>query len=380
MSLRASGSYESAVGRPPIDYLPSAEGGNSVMPANPMQTIAEIVTGIPDGSSELNQPVNHTYADRVYEREKRQPKSESEHRGGYSENEIIEQYFYEANQFPLLTKEDEIELAQKIEAAKATKSELGEEVDATDSAELRRVILDGEVARNRFINSNLKLVLSIALRYKGRGVSYADLIQEGNIGLMRAVEMFDWQKGFKFSTYATWWIRRFIQDAIDGGARTIRPAKDFNRTLYKVRSTQQYLEDKYYRSVSLDEISAECDLTLEKVKEAYLYDRKTVSLNTPLTNETTDELADTIGDEKATEAIDRRVNSIFASGVITKLFECLSSRERLVLEETILKNRSLESVGGGMGVTKERVRQLRARALNKLRQSDLKYQLRELLD
>src|ERR687894_1590831 len=201
--------------------------------------------------------------------------------------DLVRQYLREIGQYPLLTDVQEVELAQAIEEGEKAVERLSKakKVSPKQKAQLQAKVRTGRAAKRRFIRSNLRLVVSIAKKYSAAGLPLLDLIQEGNLGLMRAVEKFDWQRGFKFSTYATWWIRQAITRAIADKARTIRIPVHMVETLYRVRKVQSELLEKLGREPTIEEIAEQSDLTPEKVREAFRVLPEPVSLHEPVGDE-----------------------------------------------------------------------------------------------
>jgi RNA polymerase sigma factor (sigma-70 family) len=201
--------------------------------------------------------------------------------------DLVRQYLREIGQYPLLTDVQEVELAQGIEEGEKAleKLETAKRLSDRQRSQLEYTVRKGRASKRRFIQSNLRLVVSIAKKYSAAGLPLLDLIQEGNLGLMRAVEKFDWQRGFKFSTYATWWIRQAITRAIADKARTIRIPVHMVETLYRVRKVQSELLEKLGREPTVDEIAAQADLTPDKVREAFRVLPEPVSLHEPIGDE-----------------------------------------------------------------------------------------------
>src|ERR671922_2409132 len=216
--------------------------------------------------------------------------------------DLVRQYLREIGQYPLLTDVQEVELAQAIEAGEKARDKLStaKKLTPKQRSALQAKVRTGRSAKRRFIQSNLRLVVSIAKKYSAAGLPLLDLIQEGNLGLMRAVEKFDWQRGFKFSTYATWWIRQAITRAIADKARTIRIPVHMVETLYRVRKVQSELLEKLGREPTIDEIAGGSDLSPDKVREAFRVLPEPVSLHEPVGDEDA-ELGDFIEDERSEE-------------------------------------------------------------------------------
>ena len=302
----------------------------------------------------------------------------------------VRMYLKEIGRVPLLTAAEEIDLAMKIEAGVAAteqleKIESGElEVDRREKRRLTRIEQVGFDAKQTLIEANLRLVVSIAKRYVGRGMLFLDLIQEGNLGLIRAVEKFDYTKGFKFSTYATWWIRQAITRAIADQARTIRIPVHMVETINKLVRIQRQLLQQLGREPTPEEIGKEMDMTAERVREIQKISQEPVSLETPIGEEEDSQLGDFIEDNEAVVPPDAASFSMLQEQ-LRKVLDGLAERERKVI---ILRfgledghPRTLEEVGREFGVTRERIRQIESKTLAKLRHpsrsSKLKYYLED---
>ncbi|MGD9840795.1 MAG: RNA polymerase sigma factor RpoD/SigA [Candidatus Bipolaricaulis sp.] len=296
-----------------------------------------------------------------------EPEEEPVERG----RDPVRTYLREIGRVPLLTREEEVELAQKIEAGTAALEELAQGVaDPERKRELERILHEGEAARERLAVSNLRLVVSIAKRYIHRGLSFLDLIQEGNIGLMRAVEKFDWRKGYKFSTYATWWIRQAITRAIGDQARTIRVPV---HTMEAVQELSQ-LRREYIREhggpPSYEQLAELLGTSVERVKKIEQAAAFTTSLERPLSDEDDDTLGDFIADETAQDPAQEAIRARLRDELREALAE-LDPREREILELRygLLDGhpRTLKEVASQFEITRERVRQLELKALEKLK-------------
>ena len=217
------------------------------------------------------------------------------------EEDLVRLYLTDIGQYPLLTKDDEVRLAQQIEAGTEAREELetSEELTAARKRELRRASRQGEEAERTFVQSNLRLVVSIAKKYQASGLPLLDLIQEGNLGLMHAVEKFDWRKGFKFSTYATWWIRQAITRGIANTGRTIRLPVHAGDTLARLQKARARLELKLGRPATLTELAAEVEMPEDKVTEALRFAAEPLSLSEPLREDGDAELGDVVEDRSA---------------------------------------------------------------------------------
>ena len=301
----------------------------------------------------------------------------------------VRMYLKEIGKVPLLTAAEEVDLAMKIEAGvKATEEldrafEEGIELNRRDKRRLSRVEQVGIDAKQALIEANLRLVVSIAKRYVGRGMLFLDLIQEGNLGLIRAVEKFDYTKGYKFSTYATWWIRQAITRAIADQARTIRIPVHMVETINKLVRIQRQLLQKLGREPSPEEIGAEMDLPAERVREIQKISQEPVSLETPIGEEEDSQLGDFIEDEAAVVPPDAASFSMLQEQ-LGKVLDGLAERERKVISLRFgLEDghpRTLEEVGREFGVTRERIRQIESKTLAKLRHPSRSSKLKDYLE
>ena len=299
------------------------------------------------------------------------------------EADLVRMYLREIGQYPLLTDKQEVELAQAIEGGERAKQRLAKEAAKMSARTVERVEQDldsGRAARRRFIQSNLRLVVSIARRYQGMGLPLLDLIQEGNLGLMRAVEKFDWRKGFKFSTYATWWIRQAITRAIADTARTIRIPVHMVEAVQKVRKIQEELLDKLGREPLIEEIAKEAGFPPDKVQEIFRIMPEPVSLETPVGEDEETELLHFIEDATAEAPAETALASMLQED-LRSVLDTLSDRERRVLELRFGladgRPRTLEEIGKEFNLTRERIRQIEAKALAKLRHPSAPAKLKE---
>jgi RNA polymerase primary sigma factor len=297
--------------------------------------------------------------------------------------DLVRQYLREIGQYPLLTDVQEVELARAIEEGEKATEKLGKTKRITDKQriELEMTVRAGKAAKRRFIQSNLRLVVSIAKKYSAAGLPLLDLIQEGNLGLMRAVEKFDYQRGFKFSTYATWWIRQAITRAIADKARTIRIPVHMVETLYRVRKVQSELLEKLGREPTIEEIAEGSDLSPEKVREAFRVLPEPVSLHEPVGDEDA-ELGDFIEDEDIEGPFQAAAVALRQED-LWNMLGTLSDRERKVLALRFGlitgEPRTLEEVGKEFNLTRERIRQIEAKALSKLRHPSTPGKLRDMV-
>ena len=301
----------------------------------------------------------------------------------------VRMYLKEIGKVPLLTAAEEIDLAMKIEAGVAATAEIekaedeGVELPRREMRRLSRIEQVGLDAKQQLIEANLRLVVSIAKRYVGRGMLFLDLIQEGNLGLIRAVEKFDYKKGFKFSTYATWWIRQAITRAIADQARTIRIPVHMVETINKLVRIQRQLLQEFGREPTPEEIGKEMGLTAERVREIQKISQEPVSLETPIGEEEDSQLGDFIEDDAAVVPPDAASFSMLQEQ-LTKVLDGLAERERKVISLRFgLEDghpRTLEEVGREFGVTRERIRQIESKTLAKLRHPSRSSKLKDYLE
>ena len=301
----------------------------------------------------------------------------------------VRMYLKEIGKVNLLTAAEEIDLAMKIEAGVAATEELekaedeGIELERRERRRLTRIEQVGLDAKQQLIEANLRLVVSIAKRYVGRGMLFLDLIQEGNLGLIRAVEKFDYTKGFKFSTYATWWIRQAITRAIADQARTIRIPVHMVETINKLVRIQRQLLQSLGREPTPEEIAEEMGLTPERVREIQKISQEPVSLETPIGEEEDSQLGDFIEDDAAVAPPDAASFTMLQEQ-LSKTLDGLAERERKVISLRFgLEDghpRTLEEVGREFGVTRERIRQIESKTLAKLRHPSRSQKLKDYLE
>ena len=311
-------------------------------------------------------------------------------RGGGS-SDPVRVYLKEIGRVALLTGPEEVTLARRIEAGSQAAVRLAElaaagrleELALTPRRRLERTARDGERAKSELIQANLRLVVSIAKRYVGRGMQLLDLIQEGNLGLMRAVEKFDYTKGFKFSTYATWWIRQAITRAIADQARTIRIPVHMVESINKVHRIQRQMMQELEREPTMAELGAKVDMTPERVREILRISQDPLSLDSPVGEADDSNLSDFIEDTQADAPAEMAARKMLGDAVIEALSE-LSDREKQVLRLRFGLDdgqaRTLEEVGREFGVTRERIRQIEAKTLAKLRNPHRSQKLRDYLE
>lgn len=305
-------------------------------------------------------------------------------REGVSLDDPVRMYLREIGRVHLLTAQEEMLLAQQVErggwaAERLCKGDYAIE----DRAMIQQWVLEGKAARQHLIQANLRLVVSIAKKYVGRGLSLLDLIQEGNIGLMRATEKFDYTKGYKFSTYATWWIRQAITRSISDHSRTIRLPVHVGETINRVKRTAHRLQQVLEREPTPEEIAEALGISPEKVRHVLEVSRQPVSLETPVGTDGESVLADFIEDERSMAPLDSASQHMLRDQ-INSVLEKLPERERKIIQLRFGlqdgRYRTLEEVGREFGITRERIRQIEARVLRKLRHPSYGRKLRSYLD
>ncbi len=297
----------------------------------------------------------------------------------------VRMYLKEIGKVPLLTAAQEVSLAKRIEAGLDALEHIETEPALSDQqrGSLRAVARDGELAKSQLIEANLRLVVSIAKRYVGRGMALLDLIQEGNLGLIRAVEKFDYTKGFKFSTYATWWIRQAITRAIADQARTIRIPVHMVETMNKVMRVQRQMLQELGREPTVEEVAVKVEMTPDRVREIQRLGLEPVSLETPVGEEDDSFLGDFVEDPNATAPATAAARALLTEAIEEALEE-LNDRERAVVRLRFGLDdgqvRTLEEVGREFGVTRERIRQIESKTLAKLRHPTRSNRLRDYLE
>jgi RNA polymerase primary sigma factor len=301
----------------------------------------------------------------------------------------VRAYLKQIGKVALLNAEEEVELAKRIEAGLyasqllAEMAERGEKLPAAQRRDMMWICRDGDRAKNHLLEANLRLVVSLAKRYTGRGMAFLDLIQEGNLGLIRAVEKFDYTKGYKFSTYATWWIRQAITRAMADQARTIRIPVHMVEVINKLGRIQRELLQDLGREPTPEELAKEMDITPEKVLEIQQYAREPISLDQTIGDEGDSQLGDFIEDSEAVVAVDA-VSFTLLQDQLQSVLETLSEREagvvRLRFGLTDGQPRTLDEIGQVYGVTRERIRQIESKTMSKLRHPSRSQVLRDYLD
>ncbi|TQF66281.1 RNA polymerase sigma factor [Rhodococcus spelaei] len=301
----------------------------------------------------------------------------------------VRAYLKQIGKVALLNAEEEVELAKRIEAGlyatqlMAEHAEKGEKLPVAQRRDMNWICRDGNRAKNHLLEANLRLVVSLAKRYTGRGMAFLDLIQEGNLGLIRAVEKFDYTKGYKFSTYATWWIRQAITRAMADQARTIRIPVHMVEVINKLGRIQRELLQDLGREPTPEELAKEMDITPEKVLEIQQYAREPISLDQTIGDEGDSQLGDFIEDSEAVVAVDA-VSFTLLQDQLQSVLETLSEREagvvRLRFGLTDGQPRTLDEIGQVYGVTRERIRQIESKTMSKLRHPSRSQVLRDYLD
>ncbi len=329
-------------------------------------------------------------ARRALRASRRRARTASPPASGGGTSDPVRMYLREIGQVPLLVAQEEVDLAKRIEAGVKAEEQLANlnasgEIDSLDPAEkarLRRTVRDGERAKQELTQANLRLVVSIAKRYLGRGMQILDLIQEGNLGLMRAVEKFDYTKGFKFSTYATWWIRQAITRAIADQARTIRIPVHMVESINKVHRHQRLLIQELEREPTVEELAQKTELTEQRVRDILRISQDPLSLDSPVGDEEDSHLADFIEDQHAIMPADVATANSLSEQIMSALDE-LSEREKEVVRLRFGldgdRPQTLEEVGRQFGVTRERIRQIESKTLAKLRHPQRRQKLEDYL-
>jgi RNA polymerase primary sigma factor len=349
----------------------------------------EDVGGFGDEDVESDEDDEDAEATEKFEREEMEARAEAMADARVKTNDPVRQYLQEIGRVKLLTLEEEISLARRIEEGEAARKRLDEDAESFEEREARRhkrIVEDGDLARQHLIEANLRLVVSIAKKYNGRGMSFLDLIQEGNQGLIRAVEKFEYRRRYKFSTYATWWIRQAINRAIADQSRTIRIPVHMVETINKLTRASRRLQQELSREPTYEEIADAMgpDWNAEKVEEAFKLTREPFSLETPIGDEEDSFYGDFIPDENIESPVEQ-ASKIILSEELEEALDKLSEREAMVLKlrKGLVDGRehTLEEVGSHFGVTRERIRQIENKALRKLKYHESRTRkLRDFLD
>jgi RNA polymerase primary sigma factor len=358
------------------------EQGIEVVPSAPIEVPPDLPPEAPDGELS-DEDADMALMD--WDEELDELTEDAGYQQAIDTDDVVGLYLKEAGRVPLLTAEEEVDLAKRMEAGELAQQQLdeyGEDLPMDDVYTLRELIADAEEAQTHLIRANARLVISVAKKYIGRGVPFLDLIQEGNIGLIRATKKFEYQRGHKFSTYATWWIRQAVSRAVADQGRTIRVPVHMGDQLNRMRRVQLNLIQELGREPSIEELAEGMETTPDKIENLLEIARHPVSLETPIDEEGDSTFGDFVEDvtspapteEVAThllhEQLDRALNRLPQR-------EAQILRLRYGLEDG--KVYTLEEVGQAIGVTRERVRQLEAQALNRLRQSSAHVILRDYL-
>jgi RNA polymerase primary sigma factor len=295
----------------------------------------------------------------------------------------VKDYLKQIGKVALLNAEQEVQLAKRIEAGLFAEETLNEGKGGSDGEDLEWIAEDGRRAKNHLLEANLRLVVSLAKRYTGRGMLFLDLIQEGNLGLIRAVEKFDYTKGYKFSTYATWWIKQAITRAMADQARTIRIPVHMVEVINKLARVQRQMLQDLGREPTPEELAKELDMTPEKVVEVQKYGREPISLHTPLGEDGDSEFGDLIEDSEAVVPAEA-VNFTLLQEQLHDVLDTLSEREAGVVSMrfglTDGQPKTLDEIGKVYGVTRERIRQIESKTMSKLRHPSRSQVLRDYLD
>ncbi|GIM81364.1 RNA polymerase sigma factor [Salinispora arenicola] len=380
----------------PAKATKSAAKGEAGGEVDPEELAAEIEDVVVDEPAELTQAAEADAANSATDNDFEWDDEESEAlKQARRDAELtasadsVRAYLKQIGKVPLLNAEQEVELAKRIEAGlyaaeRLRATEEGEEKLNRDmQRDLMWISRDGERAKNHLLEANLRLVVSLAKRYTGRGMAFLDLIQEGNLGLIRAVEKFDYTKGYKFSTYATWWIRQAITRAMADQARTIRIPVHMVEVINKLGRIQRELLQDLGREPTPEELAKEMDITPEKVLEIQQYAREPISLDQTIGDEGDSQLGDFIEDSEAVVAVDA-VSFSLLQDQLQQVLQTLSEREagvvRLRFGLTDGQPRTLDEIGQVYGVTRERIRQIESKTMSKLRHPSRSQVLRDYLD
>lgn len=357
---------------PPLDQAPPADPADSPVAGPLAKPVAD------PAADAVPEPVADAVAHPVVPR---RPRADT---AGPSAD-LFRQYLREIGRIPLLTAEQEVELARKVEAGLFAEEKLTAfpDLDSQLAVDLDCIVVQGRMAKRRLIEANLRLVVSVAKRYVGRGLTMLDLVQEGNLGLIRAVEKFDYARGYKFSTYATWWIRQAMSRALADQARTIRVPVHVVELINRViRVQRRLLQERGYEPGN-EEVAAQLDITPERVCEVLRLAQEPVSLHAPVGEEDDVALGDLIEDGDAASPVESAAFMLLREH-LDAVLSTLGERERKVVQLRYGladgRPRTLEEIGGLFGVTRERIRQIESKTLNKLRDHTFADQLRGYLE
>jgi RNA polymerase sigma factor (sigma-70 family) len=302
-----------------------------------------------------------------------------------TDQDLVKLYLRDIGRYPLLTKNDEARLAQTIETGREAQASLGDPavtLSTVNRRALRRAQKAGDAAEAAFVQSNLRLVVSIAKKYQASGLPLLDLVQEGNLGLIHAVEKFDWRKGFKFSTYATWWIRQAITRGIANTGRTIRLPVHAGDVVSSIQKARSHLETTLGRKPTMDELAAETRLSHQTLTDAFGWRSEPLSLSQPLREDGDTDFGDVVADANATSPFEHAAEALLADE-ISRLLAPLDDRESKILRLRFGLDRgeprTLEEVGQYFDLTRERIRQIEAKAMSKLRHPSVDSGARDLL-
>ncbi|MFF0432276.1 RNA polymerase sigma factor [Streptomyces sp. NPDC004327] len=369
---------------PPVQTQPQTL---AVTEPSPDELVAvEQEPGTEDRETEDREtPDRESPEDQVPEREIPAQRRRADTGGNGPSSDLFRQYLREIGRVPLLTAEEEVELARRIEAGLFAEEKLAStpDLDSRLALDLDRLVVLGRIAKRKLIEANLRLVVSVAKRYVGRGLTMLDLVQEGNLGLIRAVEKFDYARGYKFSTYATWWIRQAMSRALADQARTIRvPVHVVELINRVVRVQRRMLQERGYEPTA-EEVAAQLDLAPERVGEVLRLAQEPVSLHAPVGEEEDVALGDLIEDGDAASPVESAAFLLLREH-LEAVLSTLGERERKVVQLRYGlddgRPRTLEEIGQLFGVTRERIRQIESKTLNKLRDHAYADQLRGYLD
>ncbi|MCA1711133.1 MAG: RNA polymerase sigma factor RpoD [Actinobacteria bacterium] len=365
-------------------FLAAEEVSAVLMAADvPPEALDGVLTVLNDSGVEIIEPGDEL--DAAEKDEARLRKDEDAAAKAPGSSDAVRMYLKEIGKVRLLSAEDEVDLAKRVEAGLFASEKLLTRTDLPASLrrDLEAIEYDGIAAKRKLVEANLRLVVSIAKRYVGRGMLFLDLIQEGNLGLIRAVEKFDYTRGYKFSTYATWWIRQAITRAIADQARTIRVPVHMVETINKLVRVQRQMLQELGRDPTPEELATALDLTPEKVLEIQKISQEPVSLDTPVGQESDSHLGDFIEDSDAVVPLDA-ASFILLKEQLDFVLDGLNDRERQVIRLRFGlvdgQPRTLEEVGQEFGVTRERIRQIESKTLSKLRHPSRAQKLRDYLD